>query len=133
MSRSSDRQTGRIVDFFGWYAQNPRFYPLWVIPYRLPRWYPWLSPAMVAKIADPLLIDCAIYGLANGEPGRDWSQVLEEQTYAFDGVKTLISRNHYTRARFFSIYNEANYAAAKRRLDPHGAIPGLYEKLHRVG
>src|SRR5690606_34947450 len=43
----------RIGDFYGWYAQNARFYPLWVIPYRMPRWYPWLSPAMVTKIGDP--------------------------------------------------------------------------------
>lgn len=123
----------RILDFYGWYAREPRFYPLWVIPYRLPRWYPWLSPAMVDKIGDPLLVDCAVYGMPNGDPDLDWSQLFEEQTYACDGVKTLISRNHYTRERFFSIYDEGNYAVAKQRLDPHGVFPGLYEKLHRVG
>src|SRR5690606_39548722 len=69
-------------------SSDLRFFPLWVIPYRLPKWYPWLSPAMAAKIQDPLLIDCAIYGMPNGDPERDWSQVLEEQTYACDGVKT---------------------------------------------
>ncbi|HEY8379110.1 MAG TPA: FAD-binding oxidoreductase [Nannocystis sp.] len=122
----------RIRDFWGWYVQKPRFFPLWVIPYRVPKFYPWLSPAMVDKIGDNLLIDCAIYGMPNGEPDRDWSQVFEEQTYAHDGVKTLISRNHYSRERFFAIYNEDNYEKAKQRLDPHGVFPRMYEKLHRV-
>lgn len=123
----------RILDFYDWYAQEPRFYPLWVIPYRLPKFYPWIGEAMAAKMSDTLLVDCAIYGMPNGEQGRDWSQVFEEQTYACDGVKTLISRNHYSRERFWSIYNEDNYFAAKQRLDPHGIFPDVYTKLHRVG
>ncbi len=123
----------RILDFYGWYAEAPRFYPLWVIPYRLPKFYPWVSGPMAERMGDTLLIDCAIYGMPNGEPARDWSQEFEDQTFACGGVKTLISRNHYTRERFFEIYDEANYAAAKRRLDPHGVFPGLYEKFHRVG
>jgi len=123
----------RILDFYAWYAMEPRYYPLWVIPYRVPRPYPWLSDDMVRRMDDPLLIDCAIYGMPNGDPARDWSQVFEEQTYAHGGVKTLISRNHYTRERFDAIYHQANYAEAKRRLDPHGVFPGLYEKLCRVG
>lgn len=123
----------RILDFYAWYALQPRFYPLWVIPYRLPKFYPWLSDEMAARMGDTLLVDCAVYGMPNSEAELDWSQVFEEQTYACDGVKTLISRNHYTRDRFFAIYNESNYAAAKRRLDPHGVFPGLHEKLCRVG
>jgi FAD/FMN-containing dehydrogenase len=123
----------RFADFYAWYERGPRFYPLWVIPYRLPRFYPWLADEHVARMQDPLLIDCAIYGLPNGDPDRDWSAVFEEQTFACDGVKTLISRNHYTRERFFQIYNEANYAAAKARLDPHALFgSGVFEKLHRV-
>lgn len=123
----------RFADFYAWYEREPRFYPLWVIPYRLPRFYPWLADEHVARMQDPLLIDCAIYGLPNDDPDRDWSAVFEEQTFACDGVKTLISRNHYTRERFFQIYNEANYAAAKARLDPHALFGrGVFEKLHRV-
>lgn len=123
----------KILDFYAWYARSPRFYPLWVIPYRLPKFYPWIADEMAERMDDTLLIDCAIYGMPNGDPARDWSQEFEDQTFAHGGVKTLISRNHYTRERFHRIYHEANYAAAKQRLDPHGVFPGLYEKLHRVG
>jgi hypothetical protein len=123
----------RFADFYAWYEREPKFFPLWVIPYRLPRFYPWIADEHVQRMQDTLLIDCAIYGLANDEPDRDWSAVLEDQTFACDGVKTLISRNHYTRERFFQIYHEANYAAAKQRLDPHALFnKGVFEKLHRV-
>jgi FAD/FMN-containing dehydrogenase len=123
----------RFADFYRWYEREPQFWPLWVIPYRLPRFYPWVADEHAARMGDLLLIDCAIYGMANDDPDRDWSAVFEEQTFAHDGVKTLISRNHYTRERFFQIYHEANYAAAKRRLDPHALFHrGVFEKLHRI-
>ena len=123
----------RFAEFYAWYEREPRFYPLWVIPYRMPKVYPWVSDAHAARMADTLLIDCAIYGMPNDEPTRDWSAVFEQATFEHDGVKTLISRNHYTRERFFEIYDEPRYAAAKRRLDPQGLFHrGVFEKLHRV-
>lgn len=123
----------RFADFYAWYEREARFFPLWVIPYRMPQVYPWVSDAHALRMADDLLIDCAIYGMPNGEPGRDWSAVFEEQTFRHDGVKTLISRNHYDRARFFEIHDEPRYTAAKQRLDPHALFHrGVYEKLHRV-
>ena len=60
------------------------------------------------------------------EPGVTFADLL-------GGIKTLISRNHYTEDRFWRIYNEANYRTAKARLDPNGVFRDLYEKLHRVG
>ena len=71
--------------------------------------------------------------MPNGDPRIDRSEQLEEKTYELGGIKTLISRNHYTEDRFWRIYNEANYRTAKARLDPNGVFRGLYEKLHRVG
>lgn len=123
----------RFADFYAWYAAEARFFPLWVIPYRMPAIYPWVSDEHARRMNDTLLIDCAIYGMANNEPERDWSQVFEAQTFAHDGVKTLISRNHYDRERFFQIYDEPRYAAAKARLDPQALFHrGVFDKLHRV-
>ena len=121
----------RFPDFYDWYAREAKFYPLWVIPYRLPGFYPWLAEQHTRRMADTLLIDCAIYGMPNDDPDRDWSEVFETKTFACDGVKTLISRNHYTRQRFFEIYHQPNYTAVKQRLDPHALFHrDVYEKLH---
>ena len=62
----------------------------------MPTPYPWISDEHAAQFKDELFIDCAVYGKRNSEPGVDYSQVLEEKTYELGGIKTLISRNHYT-------------------------------------
>lgn len=122
----------RMLEFADWYARDYSFYPLWLVPYRVPEPYPWIDDGHWARMDDDLMIDCAVYGKKNSEKAVDYSQVLEEKTHELGGIKTLISRNHYSRERFWSIYNEPNYRAAKTLLDPHGAFPDLHEKLGRV-
>ncbi len=122
----------RFGDFWNWYEKDFDFFPLWVIPYRVPKMYGWVSKAHGDRMQDDLLIDCAVYGKPNGRPDVDFSKMLEDKTYELDGIKTLISRNHYTKERFWEIYNRPNYDQAKLRLDPKAVFPGLFEKFHRV-
>ncbi len=121
----------RFLDFFAWYERSFAHWPLWVVPYRVPGIYPWISTELGSRMQDDLFIDCAIYGKPNRHPEVDASEVLEARTYAHDGLKTLIGRNHYTRERFWEIYNEPAYRAAKRELDPRGLFPDLYDKMVR--
>jgi FAD/FMN-containing dehydrogenase len=121
----------RLGDFWWWYEEHVRHYPLWVVPYRVPGGpYPWIDPAHAARMEDDLFIDCGVYGKPNRDPEIDWSQALEDKTYELGGVKTLISRNHHSRERFWQIYHRDAYDAAKRRLDPRGAFKNLYDKFH---
>lgn len=122
----------RFPDFWEWYVRDFNFFPLWIIPYRVPRMYPWLNPHHAARMGGPMFIDCAVYGKPNNRSEIDYSVLLEEKTFALDGIKTLISRNHYSEERFWEIYDRPGYEAAKQRLDPRGVFAGLYEKLGRV-
>jgi hypothetical protein len=137
----------RFGDFFDWYTRDYAFWPLWVVPYRIPEPYPWLAPEHVERMVGPgvtrggergdrsddtLFIDCAVYGKKNDHPTVDASKVLEDKTFELDGIKTLISRNHYTRERFAEIYDVERYARVKSRLDPHGVWKTVYDKLSRV-
>jgi hypothetical protein len=97
----------------------------------VPEPYPWISETHKKGFGGDLFIDCAVYGKKNGEPDIDWSQALEEKTYALGGIKTLISRNHHSREHFWTIYHRENYDAAKSRLDPNGVFKPLYEKFHK--
>jgi FAD/FMN-containing dehydrogenase len=119
----------RFAEFFAWYAGEVDYWPLWLVPYRLDAPYPWIAPGHAAGMTDPLMIDCAVYGKRNGDPAVDWSQALEDKTYELGGIKTLISRNHYTRERFWEIYDERRWRAAKTELDPDGVFRDLYEKF----
>lgn len=123
----------RCPEFYQWYTRTVRYYPLWVVPYRFPEVYPWVAEEHAAGFQGDLFMDLAVYGLRNGRREVDWSEVLEEKAFELGGIKTLISRNHYSRDRFWQIYHEPNYRKAKERLDPHGVFRDVYEKLHRVG
>lgn len=123
----------RFEEFFAWYRDEFDFYPLWIVPYRTPQDYPWISSELMARARDDLHVDCAIYGRPNNEPGLDYSVLLENKVYELDGIKTLIGRNHYTPERFWAVYNRPNWEAVKSQLDPQGVLPDLYTKLGRVG
>jgi FAD/FMN-containing dehydrogenase len=123
----------RFLEFFDWYSREFCFYPLWVVPYRPPRDYPWISEEFIQRAGDDLYIDCAIYGRDNNEPDRDYSQILEDKVFEIGGLKTLIGRNSYTPERFWTIYHQRNWQDAKARLDPQGLLPELYEHVGQTG
>jgi FAD/FMN-containing dehydrogenase len=120
-----------FVEFLHWYEKDFAYWPLWIVPYRIPTPYPWISEAHAGKFQDDLFIDCAVYGKLNNDPNIDYSEVLEKKTYELGGIKTLISSNHHTPEQFWEIYNRKNCDAAKARLDPKKIFPSLYEKFHR--
>jgi FAD/FMN-containing dehydrogenase len=122
----------RFLDFSKVYANDFGFYPLWMVPYRVPHAYPWLNPAHWTRMGDDLFIDCAVYGMRNNGD-MDASAQLEQATYDLDGMKALIGRNHYQRERFWEIYDQANYERAKAALDPDGTFAELYSKLGNTG
>lgn len=119
----------RFEDFLGWYGCEVDHWPLWVVPYRAPRLYPWISDEHQARMGTSVLVDCAIYGASNGRLGVDLSELIERKVQELGGVKTLISRNHYDEATFWSIYSRPRYEAAKARLDPRGVFGDVYSKL----
>ena len=101
--------------------------------YRVKVKYPWMSEDIRSRNTEGgLMIDLAVYGARNTRRDRDLSQLLEEEVYRLDGLKTLIGRNHYDEERFWAIYDRDAYDKAKVELDPTGAFPNLYDKLGRV-
>jgi FAD/FMN-containing dehydrogenase len=119
----------RFADFWQWYERDFAYWPLWVVPYRIEEPYPWINDAYAATMTDKLMIDVAVYGKRNVDRAVDWSQVIEEKTHELGGIKTLISRNHYTPERFWEVYDRGRWSAAKRELDPGGLFRDLYEKF----
>lgn len=120
----------RFEDFYTWYERDFDFYPLWIVPYRAPHLYPWINREYGKGIADTLFIDCAVYGKKNTKPNVDYSEILEKKTLELNGIKTLISRNHFERETFWSVYDQENYRRTKEKTDPAGLFPDLYEKFH---
>lgn len=112
--------------FYDWYEHYFDFYPLWIVPYRTPQIYPWINPNHAAKTNDKFYIDCAIYGKPNCEEKVDYSELIENKIFELGGIKTLISRNHYTEERFWEIYNQPAYTAIKTKTDPENRFGTIY-------
>lgn len=119
----------RFEEFFRWYERDFDFFPLWIVPYRAPSLYPWIGEPYARGIGDTLFIDCAVYGKANGRPDVDFSEILERKTIELNGIKTLISRNHFDRETFWKVYNEEGYRRIKSQVDPNNLFRDLYEKF----
>jgi FAD/FMN-containing dehydrogenase len=53
---------------------------------------------------------------------------IEAKVLACGGIKSLYSDCYFDRATFARAYNMAAYEELKRKVDPAGRLPGLYEK-----
>jgi hypothetical protein len=126
----------RFEDFYNWYLKEFDYFPLWVVPYRFPKAYPWLDTRyankMIADSENNIMIDCAVYGKKNNQPKVDFSELLEKNTLNINGIKTLISRNHFKLEEFWNVYSRKNYNNTKHQLDPNGIFPDLYEKFNKT-
>jgi FAD/FMN-containing dehydrogenase len=60
-------------------------------------------------------------------PGH-FNRRVEDEVRALHGIKSLYSDSYYPRDAFDALYGGGTYAALKRRYDPDGAFPALYDK-----
>jgi FAD/FMN-containing dehydrogenase len=117
--------------FLRWYIREFAFYPLWVVPYMMGKFYPWLADDYIDGFGgDRFLVDCAVYGKKNNDADVDYSEVLEKKVYELHGIKTLISRNHYDEETFWKIYDRPRYEKIKQEMDPNNVFKDLYAKVH---
>jgi len=120
----------KVERFLGFYEREFGYYPLWIVPYRMPRPYPWIAEAYAPGDPAKLYLDIAIYGFRPRD-SRDYYRLIEEELEELGGIKTLISHNRYSREEFWGIWNRENYDRVKRAVDPEGAFGDLYDKTHR--
>ncbi len=62
------------------------------------------------------------------EPEGHYNGIVERLVASYGGKKSLYSRSTYDEATFWSLYDRDAYDALKRRFDPSGRFPGLFEK-----
>jgi hypothetical protein len=120
----------RLGDYLAWHERELGHFPLWCVPYRLPRRYEWIEPDYLKRVDDDLFIDLAIYGMAQPR-GQNVYRLIEEELPRVSGLKTLISYNYYDEDEFWMVWNRPNYLAVKREVDPDNLLGDLYEKTCR--
>nr|MDO8110466.1 FAD-binding oxidoreductase [Candidatus Sigynarchaeota archaeon] len=116
-------------EFFDWCKETFDYYPLWIVPYRMQPFYPWLNPALIEGITEPLFIDFAIYGFQQ-KGDKNYYKILEEKVFELQGMKTLITHNYYDEASFWKSFNKPFYDLIKARIDPKNLFRNLYAKTN---
>lgn len=102
----------------------------------------WICPAMAYRDSavyplfetDPqkLYINFGFWGGVESPRRADYcNRLIEEMVTALGGKKSLYSDSCFREEEFWSHYNEPAYRALKRRYDPDGFFPDLYEKCVR--
>ncbi len=103
--------------------------PIWICPFRA------YDPAARYDLypADPwtLYVNFGFWDVIDdtrGHPPGHYNRLVEQRVSALGGIKSLYSDSYFPREEFDAIYGGERYAELKRRYDPRGRAPGLYEK-----
>ena len=118
---------GHVKAFFDWYLEVFNYFPLWILPYRFEKIYPWVNPDFIKDIKDNLFIDCGIYGFRQ-DGRRNYYKALEEKVFELKGIKALISYNYYDESIFWEIFDRESYQKVKRITDPQNLFREIYRK-----
>lgn len=121
--------SNRFEEFYRWYETDFDFFPLWIVPYKPAKMYPWIDKEYAKGIGGDMFIDCAVYGKKNSKRNIDYSEILEKKTIELGGIKTLISRNHFNENDFWKVYDKDLYTKIKNEVDPDNLFMNLYDKF----
>jgi FAD/FMN-containing dehydrogenase len=121
-----DIPIARAAEFLDFYAANIGLWPQWICPiggstgrfvlYPVDEgWYVNFGFWDVKRTREP------------HAPGH-FNRLIEEKVTELGGIKSLYSDSYFTREDFHRRYGGEAYAALKKKYDPAGAFPQLYEK-----
>jgi FAD/FMN-containing dehydrogenase len=118
----------RAAEFFEFYAREIGLWPLWICP---------IGPAphsgrfTLYPMAPGWYVNFGFWDVKRTRkahaPGH-FNRLIEEKVAALGGIKSLYSDSYFPEDEFARHYGGEAYAALKRKYDPAGAFPTLYEK-----
>ena len=117
----------RTAEFLRWFDREVGMTPVWLCPLRARADWP-LYPLEPGQT----YVNVGFWGtvpIADGAHDGDVNRRIEAEVARLGGHKSLYSDAYYDRETFDALYGGAAYASAKNRYDPHGRLPGMYEKV----
>jgi len=123
-----DIPLAHAAEFLAFYARTIALWPQWICPigpaphsgtftlYPMkPGWYVNFGFWDVKRTRD-------------AHPRGYFNRLVEQAVQSLGGIKSLYSDSYFPEDEFRRIYGGEAYAALKRKYDPQGAFPALYEK-----
>ena len=118
----------RAPAFLEFFHREIGILPVWICPIAEPKVagrFP-LYPLRAGRYVNFGFWD-VVRGRVANEPGH-FNRKVEDEVERLGGIKSLYSESFYSPAAFGERYGGAFYEGLKRKYDPDGAFPTLYEK-----
>jgi FAD/FMN-containing dehydrogenase len=118
----------RAAEFLEFYAREIGLWPQWICP---------IGPSAHAgrHVLYPLpagrYVNFGFWDVKRTRaayPAGHFNRLVERKVAELGGIKSLYSESFFPEDDFHRIYGGEAYAALKRKYDPRGAFPSLYEK-----
>jgi FAD/FMN-containing dehydrogenase len=123
-----DIPLGRAAEFLEFYARDIGLWPQWICP---------IGPAPHAgrftlyPMAPGWYVNFGFWDVKRtreAHPPGHFNRLVERKVAELGGIKSLYSESFFPEEEFRAAYGGEAYAALKRKYDPQGAFPALYEK-----
>jgi FAD/FMN-containing dehydrogenase len=121
-----DIPIARAAEFLDFYAKEIGLWPQWVCPIGVRDDRFTLYPVRRGWYVNFGFWD--VKRTRDAHPPGHFNRRIEEKVSELGGIKSLYSDSYFAEADFNRRYGGAPYAALKKKYDPAGAFPRLYDK-----
>jgi FAD/FMN-containing dehydrogenase len=121
-----DIPISRAAEFLEFYSRQIQLWPQWVCPIGVSQNSFVLYPVKRGWYVNFGFWDVKRTREAHA-PGH-FNRLIEEKVSALGGIKSLYSDSYFAQGDFHRRYGGAAYDALKKKYDPAGAFPRLYDK-----
>ena len=123
-----DIPIARAAEVLEFYAREIALWPQWVCPIG-PQ--PHSGRFALYPVKSTWYVNFGFWDVKRtreAHPPGHFNRLIEEKVSELGGIKSLYSDSFFTEADFAARYGGAAYDALKKKYDPSGAFPRLYEK-----
>ena len=121
-----DIPIARAAEFLDFYAREIGLWPQWICPIGVRDDRFTLYPVRRGWYVNFGFWD--VKRTREAHPPGHFNRRIEEKVSELGGIKSLYSDSYFAEADFDRRYGGAAYAALKKKYDPAGAFPRLYDK-----
>jgi FAD/FMN-containing dehydrogenase len=123
-----DIPLARAAEFLEFYAKHIALWPQWVCP---------IGPQrdsgrfVLYPVKNTWYVNFGFWDVKRtreAHPPGHFNRLIEEKVSELGGIKSLYSDSFFAQADFHRRYGGAAYDALKKKYDPAGAFPRLYDK-----
>jgi FAD/FMN-containing dehydrogenase len=121
-----DIPISRAAEFLQFYSKEIQLWPMWVCPIGVAE-----SKFVLYPVRKGWYVNFGFWDVKRtreAHPPGHFNRMIEEKVSELGGIKSLYSDSFFAEADFGRRYGGAAYDALKKKYDPAGAFPRLYDK-----